>query len=443
MKMTFYNKTLRIITAIFLSCYFVNASEKLKELGISEIKAEKVFQIIDKYKTDAPKYLEKLQDDEAKAQAEGMKYFMDMPAAPADLIVQALLKAKDERLRSDLQKIVKAAINKPTLEDWTNEVLTALAEQLSENNGSTQDLLEIAKRNNTPELIPILENAFVKKSKENDLLKVYKNSNDKIKTILFKSVSTSLKQEEINKALTSQSETLKYKAARHSLKTGNDTAVSVLFDFLISENKEISKESLELISTVKNVNFDDQIKSQINKLGAASEAERNKAKSTLSILPEHFSKKIENIGLKIYKVSDNTDLKINFLSIIHSKIDHLEAKPGYIGVHLIQKHDGVEKMVFIRSIIADTPAEKANIPANSQLIKINDNNFEKSDLATVREFLKTLSAGTTISLSVKGSDEKVIVKKILLADKPNINKVTLFEHWKSKNLESKTAIKLQ
>ena len=434
---------MKFLITIFISTSILYGTESLKKLGFTEFEAEKVFATIDKYTSEAPEYLKKLKDEDPKLRAEGLKYFMDMPSAPAELLVQALLKEKNEQTRTDLKKIIQSAINKPTLEDWTQMALDSLTEQFIKNKGTLEHLLEITKRNKSAQLIPKLELAFEKKSSEKDLLNIYKNSEDKLKAILFKSVCKSLNEDDLNTALASKSEALRFKAAKHQFGKANSTAVSVLLEFTVSENKEVAKESLELISTAKDINFESQIKDLVNKLGDNTRENRDQAKAILLKLPSFISKDIEKTGLQVYKMTDNAEIKINFVNIIKQKITDLIEKPGYIGVHLIEKNENDVKKVMIQSVIADTPAEKAGLPGNSQILKIDNENFEKSDLITFREHLKKLSADTEIDITIKNSAGEILLKKLRLSEKPNIDKDAIFEHWKSKNLETETSTNVQ
>ena len=425
---------------LLLLTFAAYGSDELSKLGFSDFNPEHVFERIDKYKKDAPEYLKKLKDKDQKIREEGLNFFLNMPAAPSEILVQALLKEKDKETRDNLKKIITAALDKPTYEDWTQSVLATLTKHISKNNGQTKDLLEIVKRNQSPSLIPDLEEAFHKRAEQEDLLKIYKASKDNLKLILFKSVSGKLSKTEIDAALSSPLEELRFKAAEDQVTKGNSKALSIILNSLTSEKKEIKEAGSKLIISIKNLNFDKDIERLINQLGSDSEKEREKARLTLLAMPSSLSQNIETVGLKVYKQSKSSTLKVNFLNVIEQKISHLIAKPGYIGVMLVEKVDNGVKKIMIQQTFENTPAHKANVPANSQILKINDVSFENSAHSTLIEHLKTLSAGTNIDLSIKKSDGEVIVKKICLGEKPNVNDEMIFEHWKMKNLGSNTSL---
>ena len=422
---------MKAFTILFLLTFAAYGSEELSKLGFSKFNAEHIFEQIDKYKKDAPEYLKKLKDKETKVREEGLNFFMNLPAAPSEILVQALLKEKDKETRANLKKIITAALDKPTYEDWTQSVLAALTKHISKNNGQTKHLLEIVKRNQSPSLIADLEDA---------LLKIYNASNDNLKLILFKSVSAKLSKTEIDSALSSALEELRFKAAQILISKGNSKALKIIINSLISEKKEIKEASAKLLTSVKNLNFDKEIENLINQLGVDSEQDRDKASLTLLAMPSSLSRNIEKVGINIYKLTENATLKVNFLNIIEQKISHLMDKPGYIGVMLVEQVDNGVKKIMIQQTFENTPAHKANVPANSQVLKINDVSFENSAHLTLIEHLKTLSAGTNIDLSIKKSDGEVVVKKICLGEKPNVNDRMIFEHWKKKNLESATSL---
>jgi hypothetical protein len=433
-------KQLKLFIAVFMLNSLLYGNDSLKTLDFTKFDAEEVFNKIDTYTKEAPEQVKKLKDEDKKVRDAGIKFFMDMPAIPSEVIVQALLNERDTSIRSHLKKIIMSGIDKPTFEDWTQSVLVGLTKHIIDNNGKTKHLLEIAHRNKSSKLIPSLEAAMSKRAGQEDLLKVYKKSKDKIKLILFKAVSDSLNKEEIDKALSSPLVPLKFKAAKHQISKENNKAFKVILNLLTSE-KEIAQECSDLLSKIDNIGFDTEIKNLINELGADSAENREKAQETLTALPSSTSKKIEVLGIKIFKETDNTELRISFLNIIQKRINDLMKKPGYIGVQLVEKVEDGNTKVVITSIFNNTPASKAEITANSEIMKVNEISFENSGLSTFREHLKTLSAGTTINLSLKNSAGEVLIKKVTLADKPNITDTYILNQWKIKHLGNQTNLK--
>jgi len=428
-----------IIFIIFTAA--LNASESLSKLGFTDFEPKAVFKHIDKYKEDATEQLKKLKGKDKEERAESMKYFLDLPSAPSELLVQALLNEKDKETRANLKKIIMSAVNKPTYEDWTQLALAALTEKLSKSDTPTKHLLEIVKRNKSPKLIPSLETAFAKNSDKEGLLKIYKESKDDTKIILYEAVSEKLNKADVDKALASKSEPFRFKVAKEQLNKGNEKALEVIVDSLTSENKELAKESSQIVNSTKDVKFDATIKSLINRLGAESFEEKDKAKKTLIALPSSLSQKIETIGLEIYKLSDDSEIKIGFLDIIKVKIADLGKQAGYIGVHLSEDRSNDIKKVMINKTVPNTPAAKAGVPDNCQILKLNKENFEKSDLVTFRAHLQTLTAGTPIELTLKTSKGETIVKKLTLTTKPNTSTYMLFQQWKARNLGTSTSIR--
>ena len=431
---------MKIFIAIFMFTFFLYGNESLNKLGFTEIDPEQIFKTIDKYETEAPEYLKKLKDEDQKTREDALKYFLNIPSAPSEILVQALLKEKDKKARADLKKIIMSAIDKPTFQDWTQLVLSGLTEHISKNNGATKYLLEIAQRNKSSELVPKLETAMLKRSKQEDLLKIYKDSKDKIKLILFKAVCNKLSKKEIDQALQSKLQPLSFKAAKNQISKGNNKALKIILNMLTSEEKT-SKECALLLSKVNTAGFDTEIQRLINELGVDSLEKREKAKLTLLALPSSASKRIEKVGLKILKDTDDPEIRVSYLNIIKSKIADLIKKPGYIGVQLTAKVENDIKMVMIQNTIENTPAAEAGIPDNCQILSMNKVNFENTDLTTFRTHLHTLSAGTKVKFSLKTSSGEVIQKELVLASKPNTSNQMIFEHWKAKNLGTQTSFR--
>ena len=431
---------MRFVLVLCMLAFTLHGSEELKKLGFSEFSTKKVFEVIDKYKADAPIYLKKLKDKDPNVRAESIKFFMDMPGVPSEVLVEALLKERNKEARLNLKKIIISAEDKLTFDEWKQKSLSALTEHLIKTDGPTADLLEIAKRNNSSELIVKLEEAFVKKSSNEDLMKVYKESKEKLKIILFKSVASSLSKEDLNAVVASKSTELRFKAASYQLSKGDYKALEVLVDLLDSEDEWIAKESkakFEKLQGFENKpSFDEVLKKLISELGADSLEARKRAKIALTKLPKTASKKIEKFGLELCKQNKNAELRLGFLNILEDRVGDLIKKPGFIGVQLMnQTENGVNKLM-ISNVLDNTPAQKAAIKHGSEVLKVDKVSFENANVNDLLVHLKKIPAGTMITFSLKNPAGEVVNKKIHLASHPNVTDHDLMEQWKSKNLWS-------